>query len=237
MDDKLTFEQHINTQVQKANSIMGLIRRTFTYLDNTIFSRLFKALVRPILEYAHVVWHPLHIKNKKIIENVLCRASKQVPCCKDLSYKERLTKLKIPCMIYRKLRGDQIEVYKMLNNHYDKEIDIPLRLSKITRGDASKPKLIKSKIHKDIRANFFSNRVVNFWNKLPSSVTSAPSIKSFERRLDSYWGHLDIIYDFDKCLDYERSNMNLNYAGTTTRTFQISKDDDLRIQELFSNMI
>ena len=92
--------------------------------------------------------------------------------------------------------------------------------------------LIRSKIYKDIRTNFFSNRVVNFWNQLQSSVTSAPSIKSFERRLDSYWGHLDIKYDFDRCLDYERSKINLNYAGTTARTFPICKGDDLIIHEL-----
>ena len=69
--DNKSFEQHINSQVQKANNIMGLIRRTFTYLDREIFTRLFKALVRPHLEHAHVVWHPLHINDKKNVENAL----------------------------------------------------------------------------------------------------------------------------------------------------------------------
>ena len=64
-------------------------------------------------------------------------------------------------MLYRKLRGDQIEVYKMLNNHYDNEIEIPLKLSANTRGDHSRIKLSKSKITKDIRANFFRKSISN----------------------------------------------------------------------------
>ena len=59
-------------------------------------------------------------------------------------------------MIYRKLRGDQIEVYKMLNNHCDDEIEIPLKLSANTHRDHSRIKLSKSKITKDIRETFLA---------------------------------------------------------------------------------
>ena len=48
-------------------------------------------------------------------------------------------------MIYIKLRGDQIAVCNMLNNHYDDEIDIPLQISRNTCGNISKPKVIKNK--------------------------------------------------------------------------------------------
>ena len=229
IDDKLNFDAHIDTQVQKANSIMGLIRRTFTFLDGNIFTRLFKALVRPHLEYGHVVWHPSLIRQKKSIENVLRRATKMLPCCKDLSYKDRLLKLNIPCMIYRKLRGDLIEVFKMLNNHYDKDIKLPLKLS---NRDTGNMRLVKSKITRDIRANFFGNRVVNFWNELPDTVKTAPSIPSFERRLDKFWNSFNIKYDFDKCLDFERTRTDPNYAGSGRRNTKINKIEDLELQEL-----
>ena len=134
-------------------------------------------------------------------------------------------------MIYRKLRGDQIEVYKMLNNHYDDEIEIPLKLSANTCRDHSRIKLSKSKITKDIRANFFSNRVVKFWNQLATSIRQAPSIKSFEMILDKYWIKYDIKYDFDKCLDFKRSKTNPNYAGSTPRNLTTSKLEDLELQE------
>ena len=56
MDEHLIFETHIVTNVNKANSIMGLTRRYFTYLDEEMFVLLFKALVHPHLEYAKSVW-------------------------------------------------------------------------------------------------------------------------------------------------------------------------------------
>ena len=47
IDSKLKFELHISSNVNTANKIMGIIRRSFTYLDKTIFIHLFNALVRP----------------------------------------------------------------------------------------------------------------------------------------------------------------------------------------------
>jgi hypothetical protein len=56
MDDQLTFSRYIQQQVNKANSIMGLIRRTYSYLDEQSFKYLFQALVRPHIEYAEAVY-------------------------------------------------------------------------------------------------------------------------------------------------------------------------------------
>ena len=38
-----------------------------------------------------------------------------------------------------------------------------------------------------MRANFFSQRVVNKWNSLPSNVVLAPTISSFKQKLDEFW--------------------------------------------------
>ena len=58
IDSNLSFANHIKNQVNKANQIVGLTRRSFVYLDNRTFCLLFKALVRPHLEYAHSVSTP-----------------------------------------------------------------------------------------------------------------------------------------------------------------------------------
>ena len=50
IDSKLTFENHINEKVNKANSIMGVIRRTFEFLDIKTFRLLYTSLVRPHIE-------------------------------------------------------------------------------------------------------------------------------------------------------------------------------------------
>ena len=47
MDYELTFEQHISLKAKKANSIMGMIRRSFSFLDKDLFRRLYTTFARP----------------------------------------------------------------------------------------------------------------------------------------------------------------------------------------------
>lgn len=54
-DKSLSFANYIQNQVNKANQIAGLTHRSFTHIDNRTFTMLFKALVRPNLEYANSV--------------------------------------------------------------------------------------------------------------------------------------------------------------------------------------
>ena len=111
IDSKLTFEHHMNEKINKANSIMGLIRRTFTCLDEETFLLLNKALIRPHLEYANALWSPYKIKDITAIENVQRRATKLVLSLKNLEYEDRLRKLKLPTLKYRRLPGDMIETH------------------------------------------------------------------------------------------------------------------------------
>ena len=74
IDNKLKFVPHIQAMVKKANRNLGLIKRTFSYLDKTVFLNLYKTIVRPHLEYASV----LYKKDCISIENVQNRATRMV---------------------------------------------------------------------------------------------------------------------------------------------------------------
>ena len=118
-DERLTFQNEIDARVKKANTITGLIRRTFTHLNKTTFKKLYKALVRPHLEYGVPVWSPHLQKNIKKIESVQRRATKQVNDLHNISYEERLRELKIPSLKRRRARGDLIETFKIVNGLYN----------------------------------------------------------------------------------------------------------------------
>ena len=75
---------------------MGLIRRSFSYMDETTLLMLYKALVRPHLEYANSICNPYNKKHITAIENIQRRATRLIPGFKDLTYEERLKKLKLP---------------------------------------------------------------------------------------------------------------------------------------------
>ena len=128
IDDKLTFDTHICEKVKKANSMFGMIRRNFQFLDESMFVPLYKTYVRSHLDFASSVWAPYKIKHIEQLEQVQRRATKQIPGFRNLSYPERLKRLKLPTLSYRRLRGDLIEVYKITNNVYDTDVHPVLKL-------------------------------------------------------------------------------------------------------------
>jgi hypothetical protein len=50
-------------------------------------------------------------KKPNMIENIQRRATKLIPGLSDLSYENRLRRLKLPSLSYRRSRGDMIEVH------------------------------------------------------------------------------------------------------------------------------
>ena len=194
IDSSLTFEGHFQQIIAKGNMMAGLIRRSFCHLDEDIFVRLYKALVRPHLEYAHVVCHPYKQKHIDALESVQRRATRYVPSLKGLSYQERLCKLKLPTLVYRRVRGDMIETFKIIKI-YPKDVTPVLELhTGITRGHAYK--LSKTRSYKSTTHNFFTTRIVNLWNSLPNNVVEVDTVIHFEKRLDKFWQNVEFKFDY-----------------------------------------
>ena len=108
-----------------------------------------------------------------------------------LDYEERLKKLKLHSLYYRRVRGDLITVFKYLTGLITSENTdkmFPIADNHNLRGHQYKLNKVRS-IHK-VRYNFFTQRVVNMWNSLPSVVVNAPNICTFKNRLDSHLTHL-----------------------------------------------
>ena len=114
-DTDFNFRTHIRNMIKKANSRIGMIKRTFSRLDITGFKMLYKSLVRPILEYCSSIWFPLFKSDGDEIEKVQRRATKLVTSIRDLPYPERLKILNLPTLHYRRKRADIIQVYRILN--------------------------------------------------------------------------------------------------------------------------
>ena len=78
--------------------VLVIINKSFACLDVTMFPMLYKALVRPILEYANAIWDPFFVIDQIAIEKVQKRATKMVSTIKNLPYNEHLIILKLPSL-------------------------------------------------------------------------------------------------------------------------------------------
>ena len=224
IDDKLAFDKHISEKVNKANSIMGLIRRTMEYMDNNTFVLLFKALVRPHVEYANQIWCPHLVKHIDAIENVQRRATRQLPGMSDLSYSERLRKLKLPTLAYRRVRGDMIELFKILTGKYDPEVSNFIRLSDNTTTRGHNYKLFKTRTRLNTRKYSFVHRSVDLWNSLPLSVVSATTVRSFESRLDKHWKNQPLYYEYKEIIAAWQPGSNQTQEDSPELTGENSRE-------------
>ena len=86
----------------------------------------------------------------------------------------------------RRLRGDQIEVFKILNGYenIDSNIFFEIKESKITRGHNYT--LVKKQSRLDVRKYSFSQRTINVWNKLSTDCVHARSVNMFKNKIDKY---------------------------------------------------
>ena len=201
IDCKLEFDKHVNFKINKASGIMAVIRRSFITLNESNFVPLYKALVRSHLDYASHIWSPYKQKYKDALENVQRRATKQINGMKDIPYPERLKRLKLPTLAYRRIRGDMVEMFKLVHGKYDKNTSHIVKLYKDhnphsgrTRGHVWK--VCKERNKLNIRNESFPHRAVQIWNCLPENVVKAENVNLFKNRLDTVWSREDILYDY-----------------------------------------
>ena len=123
------------------------------------------------------------MKHKTVIENVQRRATKLIAGFKDLTYEHRLRHLLT--LANRRLRGDTIEMYKIITGRYDPEVSDFIKMNTETCGTRHQHKIIyKERSRLNTIKYSFVHRSVDTWNSLPQCVVSAPSTKSVEGRLD-----------------------------------------------------
>ena len=198
IDFELKFEHHITQQINKANAIMGIIRRSFSFLDGKLFKKLYITFVLPHLEYAQAVWAPYLVKYVNMLVKVEIRATKLIDGFKNVEYSDRLRRLNLPTLTYRRARGDLIELYKHFHA-YDKE----------TLTKSFKPRDRLSRKHtfqlipnsskdgtRGVQKNSFYHRTIDKWNELPEYVVNAKNINSFKNALDKYWNDIPMKFTF-----------------------------------------
>lgn len=186
-DDQLNFSQHVDRIAAAGNKKMGIIKRTFSSLEPDGFKLLYKSIVRPALEYCSQIWHPCLKRDQEKLEKVQRRATKAVPTLKDKSYPERLARLKLPSLSYRRHRADLIQTFRIVRGEDDLEPTSFFKFREDARTRGHNYKMEKPRAETRRRQNSFSHRTVTEWNNLSEQAINSTSINSFKSNLEKAW--------------------------------------------------
>ena len=152
--------------------------------------RLYTQFVRCHLEFVVPAWSPWTGQDIEIPEKVQRRAVNLITGLSGRTYEEKLNELGLLSLKDRRTKLDLIQTYKIMKgidrvDHENWFSKVGVDATRLTRHTAYQDNLIPKRSRTDVRQNFFSNRVVLKWNKLPVEIKEARTLYIFQTLMDS----------------------------------------------------
>ncbi len=153
--------------------------------------RAYQTLVRPKLEYSSPIWNPQQQTQIKQIEQVQRNAARFVASKpfnphKPDSVSSIITSLQWPSLQQRRQRYEVVLLYRVVHGL----VAVPASylptpaLVRSTRN-SNNHKFLQPHCRVNVYLHSFFPRTIPFWNALPSTVVSAPSLDAFKLSVQS----------------------------------------------------
>ena len=107
--------RQLTEAVKEANRALAQLRRTITNKEIDTVIPIYKATVRPHLEYCVHAWAPYLKKDINALEKVQHRATKMITTLGQLPYEQRLRECNLTTLGERRKRGDLRETHKIMH--------------------------------------------------------------------------------------------------------------------------
>ena len=209
---------HIENTVQGAQKMAAWALSAFRDRSVSVMLTLYKSMVRSKLEYCCPVWNPTSIGEIKKLEDVQRSFTRRITGCRELTYWDRLKRLKMMSLQRRRERYCIIHVWKIYNGDAPNDIHMEFHTNDRLGIKAIIPPM--SKIAKlSVRSEYdrsFKIRAAQLWNTLPAAVGNLGTLESFKVGLGQF---LEQFPDTPPVPGYTPANDNslLSWRWTSTR--------------------
>ena len=177
----LSWNQHIDQAAMKANRARAFLNRNIMNCPQKTKELAYKALVRPIVEYASVVWDPYTADNIQKLEMVQRRAARLVmnDYRQTSSVSNMINHLQWQPLRERRAQSRAIMMYRRVHNL----VDIPNPSTQLVptlqiRGHSTRFLLPFARTN--IYMHSFFPDAIRLWNGLPQHAVDAPSLDAFK---------------------------------------------------------
>ena len=185
----LSSKQNIQSCISKANSMIAWVTRNLITRDLHVMRNVYKCIIRPHLEYCAQLWSPpaTHGNWSIIIEleSVQRRFTRLIDGIGTAPYSDRLEALQLTTLAERRIRGDLIEVFKIVNGLVEYGTDL-FCVSRSGDKLISMPSKSSDKVVRKISSSFISERAISYWNKLPRHAKCSESVNDFKISLEGF---------------------------------------------------
>ena len=184
INNKLSWNTHIDTVCQKGNNTLNFLNRNFRHTSKKIKEQLYMTYVRPILEYSSSVWDPHTLDNITKLEKVQRRAARFInnTYSREVSVTSLLKKLNWTPLVERRAKTKVTLMFKALNN----TVHIPtdhLRLTLATTRQQQNFFIPYARTN-TYRHSFFPD-TIRHWNRTPINARNASTSVQFQKQISA----------------------------------------------------
>ena len=157
---------------------------------------VYEQYIRPHLEFAVPAWSPWLASEGQVLKKLQKRAIKMISGLTASTYEDRLAELDLLSLEACRVKYNLVQTFKIVHGFDRVDCSNWFTLvgnnpDRVTRGTSDPLNIVRSVHNLDLRQHFFSSRVVEHWNSLPSATKSAVSVSSFKELVIPYLKSLE----------------------------------------------
>ena len=190
LDDKLSWNRHIDKVAKKVTSGIGAIRKIRDCVDRDTLISIYNALINPHFDYCSEVWDTLGVELSNRLQKLQNRAARVIMNFgNDISGPEAIKALGWETLETRRAKSKAKTMYKVLNNLAPSSLaELFEQKRNITqydlRGSSTSLQLPQPKTEKLKKS--FSYDGARVWNSLPADVRNSDTLTIFKNGIRAH---------------------------------------------------